>query len=170
MDLTANKIDGVSLPITNTRISASEWNQLVASCMAFIEAAGMTPDGTDNEQLLNACKRIVQNMGLGNNSGGNSGGGSSTGSLSITDIVTMLVPDTSSRTEIQRDEVFTAPFAGWCIFQCDGSNDTDLYIAVNNVRVGGFSVLVKAGDEVQRWGVGSWPLYFWPCKGESNAL
>lgn len=64
MDLTANKIDAIELPITLTRISASEWNQLVASCMAFIQAAGLTPDAEDNEQLLNAFKIIAADLEL----------------------------------------------------------------------------------------------------------
>lgn len=62
MDLQPNKIDGISLPITNTRISASEWNQLVGSCMAFITEAGLTPDAEDNEQFLNAFKTIAAGL------------------------------------------------------------------------------------------------------------
>ena len=64
MDLTPNKIDGHDLPITARRISSSEWNQLVASCMAFISAAGLTPDGSDPEQFLNAFKIIAANLEL----------------------------------------------------------------------------------------------------------
>ena len=64
MNLTADKIDGQDLPITVKRISASEWNQLVASCMAIIHEAGLTPDSTDAEQLLNAIKTIVANLEL----------------------------------------------------------------------------------------------------------
>lgn len=63
MDLQPNKIDGIVKPITNTRISASEWNQLVGSCMAFITAAGFTPDADDNQQFLNAFIQIAQNIG-----------------------------------------------------------------------------------------------------------
>ncbi len=62
MDLQPNKTDGIYLPITNTRISASEWNQLVGSCMAFITAAGLTPDASDNEQFLNAFKTIAAGL------------------------------------------------------------------------------------------------------------
>lgn len=62
MDLQPNKIDGMYLPITNTRISASEWNQLVGSCMAFITEAGLTPDAEDNEQFLNAFKTIAAGL------------------------------------------------------------------------------------------------------------
>lgn len=64
MDLQPNKIDGIFLPITNNRISASEWNQLVGSCMAFITAAGFTPDGADNQQFLNAFKKIAAELEL----------------------------------------------------------------------------------------------------------
>lgn len=64
MDLEANKTDGKVLPLTNRRIAASEWNQLVASCMAFITAAGFTPDGTDSEQFLNAFKKIAGDLEL----------------------------------------------------------------------------------------------------------
>lgn len=63
MDLQPNKIDGIVKPITNTRISASEWNQLVGSCMAFITAAGFTPDADDNQQFLNAFIQIAQDIG-----------------------------------------------------------------------------------------------------------
>lgn len=62
MDLQPNKTDGNYLPITNTRISASEWNQLVGSCMAFITEAGLTPDASDNEQFLNAFKTIAAGL------------------------------------------------------------------------------------------------------------
>lgn len=64
MDLLPNKSDAVLLPITNTRISASEWNQLVGSCMAFIYAAGFSPDAADNEQFLNAFKKIASELEL----------------------------------------------------------------------------------------------------------
>jgi len=64
MNLNANKVDGADLPITVNRIAASEWNQLVASCMAFIHAAGLTPDSSDAQQLLNAFKIIASNLEL----------------------------------------------------------------------------------------------------------
>ena len=64
MDLQANKIDGVVLPVTNKRISASEWNQLVGSLMEFITQAGLTPDASDNEQLLNAFKAIAEDLAI----------------------------------------------------------------------------------------------------------
>ena len=64
MNLQANKTDGKDLPLSNMRISAEEWNQLAASCMAFITAAGLTPDALDNEQLLNAFKAIAADLEL----------------------------------------------------------------------------------------------------------
>lgn len=59
MDIAYNKTDGVVLPITNTRISASEYNQIAASLMQIITTAGLTPDGGDSTQLLNAIKSSV---------------------------------------------------------------------------------------------------------------
>lgn len=59
MDIAYNKTDGVVLPITNTRISASEYNQIAASLMQIITSAGLTPDGGDNTQLLNAVKSFI---------------------------------------------------------------------------------------------------------------
>lgn len=58
MDLQYNKTDSVVLPITNTRISASEYNQIAGSLMRIISASGLTPDSADNTQLLNALKVI----------------------------------------------------------------------------------------------------------------
>ena len=64
MNLSSDKMDGRDLPIMQTRVSASEWNQLVSSCMAIIHAAGLTPDSADAEQLLNAIKTIAANLEL----------------------------------------------------------------------------------------------------------
>ena len=58
MDIAYNKTDGVVLPITNTRISASEYNQIAASLMQIITSAGLTPDAANNVQLLNALKAM----------------------------------------------------------------------------------------------------------------
>lgn len=58
MDIAYNKTDGVVLPITNTRISASEYNQIAASLMQIITSAGLTPDAANNGQLLNALKAM----------------------------------------------------------------------------------------------------------------
>lgn len=61
MDLQDNKSDGIILPVTNTRISASEYNQIAGSLMHIINTAGLTPDAGDNAQLLNALgPRIVE--------------------------------------------------------------------------------------------------------------
>lgn len=59
MDIQYNKTDSVVLPITNTRISASEYNQIAASLMQIITSAGLTPDAGDNTQLLNAVKSFI---------------------------------------------------------------------------------------------------------------
>ncbi len=64
MNLQANKTDGKVLPLSNRRIAAQEWNQLAASCMAFITAAGFTPDALDNDQFLNAFKAIAADLEL----------------------------------------------------------------------------------------------------------
>lgn len=64
MNLLPNKRDAYPKPIVDTRISASEWNQLVGSCMAFITEAGFTPDASDNEQFLNAFKAIAASLEL----------------------------------------------------------------------------------------------------------
>lgn len=59
MDIAYNKTDGVVLPITNTRISASEYNQIAASLMHIITSAGLTPDAGDNTQLLTALGPLI---------------------------------------------------------------------------------------------------------------
>lgn len=59
MDLQYNKTDSVVLPITNTRISASEYNQIAGSLMHIVNTSGLTPDGGDNTQLLNAVKSFI---------------------------------------------------------------------------------------------------------------
>ena len=59
MDLQYNKTDSVVLPITNTRISASEYNQIAGSLMHIVNTSGLTPDVNDNGQLLAALKGIV---------------------------------------------------------------------------------------------------------------
>lgn len=59
MDLQYNKTDSVVLPITNTRISASEYNQIAGSLMQIITSAGLTTDAGDNTQLLNAVKSFI---------------------------------------------------------------------------------------------------------------
>lgn len=58
MDLTYNKVDQTALPVSNTRVSANEYNQIAGSLMSIISASGLTPDSADNTQLLNALKVI----------------------------------------------------------------------------------------------------------------
>lgn len=59
MDITYNKVDQTALPISQDRVSASEYNQIAASLMHIINTAGLTPDGGDNTQLLNAIKSFI---------------------------------------------------------------------------------------------------------------
>jgi len=59
MDLQYNKTDSVVLPITNTRISASEYNQIAGSLMHIVNTSGLTPDVNDNGQLLAALQKLV---------------------------------------------------------------------------------------------------------------
>lgn len=66
MDITYNKVDQTALPISQDRVSASEYNQIAASLMNIITSAGLTPDSQDNAQLLNALgKRIVETYSNG---------------------------------------------------------------------------------------------------------
>lgn len=67
MDIAYNKTDGVVLPITNTRISASEYNQIAASLMQIITSAGLTPDAANNVQLLNALKAMGSSWSMPSN-------------------------------------------------------------------------------------------------------
>lgn len=69
MDLQDNKSDGIVLPVTNTRISASEYNQIAGSLMHIINTAALTPDAGDNAQLLQAIQALA---------GGGGGGGGAT--------------------------------------------------------------------------------------------
>lgn len=59
MDLQYNKTDSVVLPITNTRISASEYNQIAGSLMHIVNTSGLTPDVNDNGQLLTALQKLI---------------------------------------------------------------------------------------------------------------
>lgn len=66
MDITYNKVDQTALPISQDRVSASEYNQIAASLMNIITSAGLTPDSQDNAQLLNALgPRIVETYSNG---------------------------------------------------------------------------------------------------------
>lgn len=58
MDLNYDKVDQTVLPISNTRVVASEYNQIAGSLMSIISASGLTPDSADNTQLLNALKAM----------------------------------------------------------------------------------------------------------------
>lgn len=59
MDLTYNKVDQTALPISTTRVVASEYNQIAGSLMDIITASQLTPDAADNTQLLNAIKTVL---------------------------------------------------------------------------------------------------------------
>lgn len=98
MNLNANKTDGTALPITPNRISASEWNQLVSSCMAFIHAAGLAPDSANPEQFLNAFKIIAANLELV---------GANTNLSNLTDIgkTRFALPDLSNITSVAKQTV-----------------------------------------------------------------
>lgn len=66
MDITYNKVDQTALPISQDRVSASEYNQIAASLMHIITASGLTPDSADNAQLLTALgPRIVETYSNG---------------------------------------------------------------------------------------------------------
>lgn len=128
MDLQPNKIDGIIKPITNTRISASEWNQLVGSCMEFITAAGMTPDANDNEQFLNAFKAIAASLelvGANTNLSNVTNTGTSTGAgwampSSVYDDLTIGAHGTT----------YTAPANGY--FYCQGYAGSGAYVSLFN--------------------------------------
>lgn len=130
MDLQANKTDGKVLPLSNRRIAAAEWNQLAASCMAFITAAGLTPDALDNEQLLNAFKAIAADLEL-------VGANTNLSNLTVfgqakfdakadkNAVRGMIFPNYSNGTAITIPEhgvgVWTAPSDGWISVLLTGS-------------------------------------------------
>lgn len=66
MDIQYNKTDSVVLPITNTRIAASEYNQIAGSLMHIVNTSGLTPDSSDNGQLLEGLKQILADTDLSN--------------------------------------------------------------------------------------------------------
>ena len=98
MNLSSDKMDGRDLPITHTRISASEWNQLVSSCMAIIHAAELTPDSADAQQLLNAIKIIVANLEL-------VGANTALSNLSEQGEAHFIKPDLSNINQTGRDNI-----------------------------------------------------------------
>ena len=59
MNIQANKIDANPLPISEERLSASEYNQIAASLMALLTAGGVTPNATDNTQLVTAVNALI---------------------------------------------------------------------------------------------------------------
>lgn len=158
MDLTPNKIDGHDLPITARRISSSEWNQLVASCMAFISAAGLTPDGSDPEQFLNAFKIIAANLEL-------VGANTNLANLTETGEAHFAHPDLSNITASAKQTaaswvfpnytngvavgiplsgqgVWTAPSNGWLSVSAFGSYRNGYRIFANG------NVIWEAGDDI----------------------
>lgn len=130
MNLQANKTDGKVLPLSNRRISAEEWNQLAASCMAFITAAGLTPDASDNEQFLNAFKAIAADLELvgANTNLSNltaSGQAKFDAKADKNAVRGMIFPDYSNGKTITIPEhgvdVWTAPSNGWISVLLAGS-------------------------------------------------
>lgn len=59
MNIQANKKDATPLPITQERLSATEYNQIAASLMAILTAASVTPDAADNTQLVTAINALI---------------------------------------------------------------------------------------------------------------
>lgn len=146
MDLQPNKTDAVVKPITETRISASEWNQLVGSCMEFITAAGFTPDAEDNQQFLNAFIQIAQNLGaiganvdLSNLSATGEGkfdakAGTDLSNLTATGkavVSNLPMPDIThyDTLTIGADQSnYTAPADGYFYLQMQGDTDRNTYL------------------------------------------
>ena len=131
MDLLPNKSDAVLLPITNTRISASEWNQLVGSCMAFISAAGFSPDAADNEQFLNAFKKIASELELV---------GANTALSNLTDEgdiygSKLAMPSATSATLTvgASGATYTAPANGWAYFSTWTTTTSTAYFQLANL-------------------------------------
>lgn len=61
MNLESNKIDTIPSQIANNKVIASEYNQIAGSLMAVQNAAGLTPDASDNTQLLTAIQTLILN-------------------------------------------------------------------------------------------------------------
>lgn len=131
MDLQPNKSDAVLLPTTNTRISASEWNQLVGSCMAFIYAAGFSPDAADNEQFLKAFKKIASELELV---------GANTALSNLTDAGKIVgagfaMPSTTFKelTIGASGTTYTAPANGWAYFSTWTTATATAYFQLANL-------------------------------------
>lgn len=186
MDLQANKTDGKVLPLSNRRIAADEWNQLAASCMAFITAAGLTPDALDNEQFLNAFKAIAADLELvGANT--NLSNLTPTGEdhfckkdasniTSINKIANAFGMDTSNGTALASGTTLSAP--GWVVctftdsnygvaeFQIDGVTVFQWsYQAVANTRKGTFFVSAGQVFTIVTSGTCTATAEFYPLKG-----
>ena len=178
MDLQPNKQDAIVLPITNTRISASEWNQLVGSCMAFITAAGLTPDAADMDQFLNAFKAIAADLELvGANT--NLSNLTATGeakfngkvdldAANLSDTGKSLIAGLGMPSSVYDDltlgasgSTYMAPANGWLVLKklTNGGNQEIRLTNESNGLVGyayannsgfsiGASIICKAGDEI----------------------
>lgn len=189
MDLQPNKIDGMYLPITNTRISASEWNQLVGSCMAFITEAGLTPDAEDNEQFLNAFKTIAAGLeivGANTNLSNLTATGEARfttkadtdlGNVSADGKATAIgwgMPDYSAGIQITGSASFTCPSAGFVTIQPVGGTSGIVYVNGNRVGIGSNSAadasvnFIVSKNDVITIGSGysfGTESYFYPLKG-----
>lgn len=157
MDLQPNKTDAIVKPITETRISASEWNQLVGSCMEFITAAGFTPDAEDNAQFLNAFIQIAQNLGaiganvdLSNLSATGEGkfdakAGTDLDNLTATGkkvIDNLPMPDMSHYDTLTigaSNSEYTAPANGYFYIQMKGNSGQNNYLELRTIPTSGSS-------------------------------
>ena len=59
MNLDANKQDAIPKAISQTTVVAVEYNQIAGSLMSLVNGAGLTPDASDNDQILNAVKTLA---------------------------------------------------------------------------------------------------------------
>lgn len=137
MDLQYNKTDSVVLPITNTRISASEYNQIAGSLMHIINTSGLTPDVNDNGQLLAALQTFIPVI---------------TNNVDYTAGSSVTFPVSGS--------TFTAPYDGIYVVSFKGNNNvTTLYIngtasgfqqssASSNRDCSTMTIPLSAGDEI----------------------
>lgn len=59
MNLDANKQDAIPSAISATKVVAAEYNQIAGSLMSLVNGAGLIPDASDNDQILNAVKTLA---------------------------------------------------------------------------------------------------------------
>lgn len=59
MNLQSNKIDTVPSTVSQNKVIANEYNQIAGTLMATQNAAGLTPDASDNTQLTQAIKILA---------------------------------------------------------------------------------------------------------------